>query len=163
MIESIKVGSLIKLTATTGLIHKIGTETYAKSVIMLPSETMEMYEEVAEKPAYTKDQYDAKVAELVREKYTESEEFALQRKAINAAFSPSVVSTGSAAMEEYQAYNAYVEDCKLRAKEILSNHDPDEQLEAERKEQFENERGAEDVENDPEEDHDPEESPEQGV
>lgn len=151
MIESIKIGSLIKLTATTGLIHKIGTETYAKSVIMLPSETIDMYEEVAEKPAYTKDQYDAKVAELVREKYTESEEFALQRKAINSAFSPSVVSADSnVALNEYQQYNAYVEDCKLRAKEILSNHDPDEQLE--------NEREAEDVENDLEEDHDPEES-----
>lgn len=127
MIESIKIGSLIKLIATTGLIHKIGTNTYANSINMLPSDTIDMYEEVDKKPAYTKEQYEAKVAELVREKYTESEEFALQRKAINAAFSPSVVSTGSAAMEEYQAYNAYVEDCKLRAKEILSTPVTEEQ------------------------------------
>ena len=158
MIESIKVGSLIKLTATTGLIHKIGTETYAKSLIMLPSETMEMYEEVAEKPTYTKEQYDAKVAELVREKYTESEEFALQRKAINAAFLPATVSEdGNAALNEYQEYNAYVEDCKLRAKDAGLYKTP-EQLEAEREEQLENEREAEDVENDPEDGHDPEES-----
>ncbi|MBD5193020.1 MAG: hypothetical protein HDS91_00650 [Bacteroidales bacterium] len=157
MIESIKIGSLIKLTATTGLIHKIGTETYAKSVIMRPSETMEMYEEVAEMPTYTKEQYDAKVAELVREKYTDSEEHAIRRKAFNVAFSLATVSEdGNAALNEYQEYNAYVEDCKLRAKDADLYKTP-EQLEAEREEQLENERVAEDVENDPEE------LPEQGV
>lgn len=116
MIESTKLTSgLTKLTATTGLIHKIGTDIYAKSIIMLPSDTPDMYEEVDEKPAYTKEQYDSKVAELVRDRYTESEEFAIQRKAINAAFSPSVTSEDSAAMDEYQAYNAYVDECKERA------------------------------------------------
>lgn len=120
MIESIQLANgLTKLTATAGLIHKIGTDTYATSVIMLPSDTLDLYEEVAEKPAYTKEEYDAKVAELVRERYTESEEFAIQRKAINAAFSPSVASVDNTAMQEYQAYNAYVEECKQKARSIL--------------------------------------------
>lgn len=117
MIESTKItNGLTKLTATAGLVHKVGTETYAKSLIMLPSDTLDMYEEVAEKPAYTKEEYDNKVAELVRKRYTESEEFAIQRKAINAAFSPSVASADSPVMEEYQAYNTYVDECKVRAK-----------------------------------------------
>lgn len=117
MIESTKIANgLIKLTATAGLVHKIGTDIYAPSIVMLPSDTLDMYEEVAEKPAYTKEQYDNKVAELVRQRYSESEEFAIQRKAINAAFSPSVTSADSSALEEYQSYNAYVDECKLRAK-----------------------------------------------
>lgn len=116
MIQTKKIGSLTQLAATNGYVHKIGTDIYVPSIVMLPSDTIEMYEEVAEKPAYTKEQYDAKVAELVRQRYTESEEFAIQRKAINAAFSPSAASADSAAMEEYQAYNAFVDECKLRAK-----------------------------------------------
>lgn len=118
-----KIGNLTKLTATEGLIHKIGTEDYVTSIIMLPTDTLEMYEEVAEKPAYTKEQYDDKVAELVREKYTESEEFAIQRKAINAAFSPSVAEAETD-MSEFTEYNDFVEECKVRAREVLTEeHD----------------------------------------
>lgn len=120
MIESTRLSNgFIKLTATAGLIHKIGTDTYAPSFVMLPSDTLDMYEEVAEKPPYTKEEYDNKVAELVRLRYTESEEFAIQRKAINAAFSPMPLSENStaSAMDEYQAYNAYVEQCKQQAKD----------------------------------------------
>lgn len=111
------LGAVIKLTAENGYIHMVGTDTYVKSIIMLPSDTLDMYEEVADKPAYTKEQYDKKVAELVRQRYTESEEFALQRKAINVAFSPTATSANSTILEEYQAYNAYVEECKERAKD----------------------------------------------
>lgn len=117
MIQQTKIGNLTKITATDGFIHKVGTDTYTKSIIMLPSDTLGMYEEVSELPPYTKDEYDDKVAELVRQKYSESEEFAIQRKAINAAFSPSVTSADNVAMEEYQAYNSYVEECKMRAKD----------------------------------------------
>lgn len=108
--------TLRKISTSSGYIHKLGTETYVKSLIMLPSDTIDMYEEVAEKPAYTKEQYDNKVAELVRKRYTESEEFAIQRKAINAAFSPSVASANSSALKEYQAYNSYIDECKVEAK-----------------------------------------------
>lgn len=118
MIESTSLSNgLTKLTASAGLVHKTGTDIYVQSIIMLPCDTPDMYEEVAEQPAYTKEEYDNKVAELVRERYTASEEFAIQRKAINAAFSPSVASADNTALQEYQAYNAYVEQCKQRAKD----------------------------------------------
>lgn len=121
-----QIGNLRKLTAENGVIHKIGTDTYAKSIIMLPTDTLDMYEEVAEKPAYTKEQYDAKVNELVREKYSESEEFAIQRKAINASFSPAATASDNAAFEEYQTYNAYVDECKEKAKDPELYKTPDE-------------------------------------
>lgn len=81
--------------------------------------------ESAIKPAYSKEEYDAMVARLVRERYSADEEFALQRKAINAVASPATYSVeNDKAMEEYQAYNEYVELCKARAKdpELYENH-----------------------------------------
>lgn len=120
MIQEKQIGKLTQLTSTNGFIHKIGTEIYAKALVMLPNETTEMYEEVDKMPPYTKTEYDTKVAELVRERYSESEEFAIQRKAINAAFSPSTMSIeNSNALEEYAEYNAFVEECKAKAPQEL--------------------------------------------
>ena len=98
-------------------IHRKGTDSYFKRSFILPSQTIEDFEEVDEIPPFTKSEYDAKVAELVREKYTESEEFAIQRKAINEAFSPSTASADSSAMTEYREYNSFVEECKQKAKD----------------------------------------------
>jgi len=99
-------------------IHRIGTDTYFKRGTVLNTDTEADFEEVDEIPPYTKAEYDAKVAELVREKYTESEEFALQRKAINAAFAPATLSEEcGGVLEEYAAYNTYVEECKQKAKD----------------------------------------------
>lgn len=79
---------------------------------------------VADIPPYTKAEYDAKVAELVRSRYSESEEFALQRKMLNAMLpQPATLSDDSdtepfnaeKAMAEYTEYNTYVEQCKLSA------------------------------------------------
>lgn len=96
-------------------IHRISTDTYFKRGITLPSDNVDDFEEVDEIPPYTKEEYDLKVATLVRERYSESEEFAIQRKAINAAFSPNVANAESA-LTEYQEYNTFVEECKLKAK-----------------------------------------------
>lgn len=109
-------------------IHRLGSDIYFKKGTTLLSDDVADYEEVDEIPPYTKREYEDKVNELVRERYTESEEFALQRKAINAAFSPSVTSADSSVLEEYQQYNSYVEECKIRAKEILSEPTKDEPI-----------------------------------
>ncbi len=100
-----------------GYIHKKSTDKYFKKGVMLPNDSLDDFEEVDERPPYTKAQYDAKVAEMVRERYSASEEFAMQRKAINAVSSPAVTDADDSAMEEYEAYNAYVEQCKQRAKD----------------------------------------------
>lgn len=97
-------------------IHRVGSDTYFRRAIVLRSDDLSDFEEVDAVPAYTKAQYDAKVAELVRERYSADEEFALQHKAINAAFSPSVADAEQA-LSEYAAYNSYVNECKTRAKD----------------------------------------------
>lgn len=109
----------MKIAVAECYIHKKGTDQYRTSYILMPGETLDLYEEVATKPPYTKAQYDDKVAELVRQRYSESEEFALQRKAINAAFAPATLDAEgnnyAAALDEFATYNTYVEDCKQRA------------------------------------------------
>lgn len=98
-------------------IHRVGSDVYFKSGTTHVGDTVSDFEEVDEKPAYTKAEYDAKVAELVRRRYSESEEFAIQRKAINAAFSPSASGgENGMALEEYRTYNDYVDGCKNAAK-----------------------------------------------
>ena len=55
--------------------------------------------------------YEDLVNKLVRERYTDSEEFAILRKAINEK------------TDEYFIYNAYVEECKVRAKEFVAERE----------------------------------------
>lgn len=112
MIQTKKIGKLTEISVESGYIHKIGTETYFKRGIMLASDSIEMFEVVDRIPAYTKDQYDKKVAELVREKYSADEEFAIQRKMINSINEDA----DEKAVEEYNAYNTFVEECKKSAK-----------------------------------------------
>lgn len=111
------------------ILHRIGSEDYTEirhTIVKDP----DAWEEVAvtDIPPYTKSEYDAKVAELVREKYTADEEFALHRKMFNAmlpqaaALSDDAVAEADAekAMEEYAEYNAYVEQCKLDAPAVIA-------------------------------------------
>ena len=68
-------------------------------------------ERYVEFTTYSKITYEDLVHKLVREKYSESEEFAILRKAINEK------------TDEYFIYNAYVEDCKVRAKEFVAERE----------------------------------------
>ena len=132
MIKSVTLSKgLVKLTATDGLIHKIGTGAYTPSCVKLRSETIDMYEEVAEAPAYTKEEYKAKVVELIRERYDADKEFEIQREMICAMVPEAAVlgedGAGRApavdpaeAFAAFRAYNAYVDECKARAREELN-------------------------------------------
>ena len=75
-------------------------------------------------PPYSKTEYEAKVAEMVREKYSESEEFALQRKAINAMINPDAIPVDAdgtpSVINSFNEYNRFVEQCKQRAAAMLS-------------------------------------------
>ena len=51
---------------------------------------------VEDVPAYTKAEYDAKVSEMVRGRYSADEEFALQRKMIDALLNPATPMPNSA-------------------------------------------------------------------
>ena len=115
------------------ILHRIDNVDYPTiRRTIVKAEDVDKYEEIANEdiPPYTKAEYDKKVAELVRERYGENEEFAIQRKIINAMMSPETVSEEGAsnkALEEYQAYNLYVMDCKQRAKapELYKQPEPE--------------------------------------
>lgn len=96
------------------LIHRVGTEIYFKRGTTLPSDGAEDYEEVDEVPPYTKEEYDAKVAELIHERYSADEETSL----INNMLDENPTEEHIA---EYRAYQAFRAECKQLAKELLAN------------------------------------------
>lgn len=61
---------------------------------------------------YSKITYESLVNKLVKEKYSDSEEFAILRKAI-----------GNPNNDEYLIYNAFVEDCKIKARAFVEERD----------------------------------------
>ena len=125
-----KIGKLTEISATNGYLHKKGSETYeeCKKRILLPTESESDYEEIAELPKYTREEYEKKVSELIRERYTSDEESAIVRKVVNLMLNPSLADEAPKnedglpfAVDEFNAYNTFAEDCKVRAKEILAN------------------------------------------
>lgn len=80
----------------------------------------------------TEGEYKERVVSLIRERYDGDEESAIQRKAISLLL-PSPLREGEtqegtegdttdglSILEEFAAYNAYVEECKRKAREILN-------------------------------------------
>lgn len=61
---------------------------------------------------YSDISYEKLVAKLVREKYNADEESAIQRKAIMNGVS-----------DEFLTYNAYVEECKVRARAFVTERE----------------------------------------
>ena len=106
---------------TGKMVRRKGSDNYFRRSTSLPGYSADMFEEVDSVPAYTKGEYDHQVAAMVRERYSESEEFAIQRKMLNALMAPAPLGEGEElsgpAVDEFAEYNAYVEKCKLRAKD----------------------------------------------
>lgn len=102
-------------------VHRIGSDTYFKRGTVLDNDAEADFEEVDEIPPFTKEEYDAKVAELVRRRYSASEEFAIQRKAVNLMLNPQTIDADSEValpiLDDFNEYNAYVEECKVRARD----------------------------------------------
>lgn len=100
------------------ILHRVGSADYP--VIrhaMVKEADVDKYEEVAlaDTPPYTEAEYKAKVEELIRERYTASDEFALINNVM--------AGTTAKRQSEYADYQAYREECKRRAKELLSTPD----------------------------------------
>lgn len=109
MLQIAEHGNYRELIATEGYLHKKGDESYneCKRRILLPTENPSDYEEVMELPKYTRDEYETKVSELIRERYSLNEELATLRQR-------------DTKPEKYSEYDAYAEQCKVRAKEELN-------------------------------------------
>lgn len=115
---------------STHFLRRKGEDTSTTPLRDIHTASPDEWEElpIAELPAFTKAEYDAKVAELIRERYTASEEFALHRKMLNAMLHPEAVTldengadTVPVEVREFETYNAYVGECKAEAKRLITN------------------------------------------
>ncbi len=103
MIEQKMIGSLTQLSVNEGYIHLKGTDTYCKSIIMLPSQTLDDYEEVAEIPPTPSPYYAKAVEDRIRSRYSLSEELAILRQRYSKP-------------EEFAEYFAFAEQAKADAR-----------------------------------------------
>lgn len=95
--------------------------------LTVKAENLGQWEEVAaaDMRPYSDEQYNDKVAELVAERYPMAEENAITRKLLNKLLHPEAATLDESGTDkelpkevaQFEAYNAYVEDCKLRAKD----------------------------------------------
>lgn len=108
MLKITDKGQYREITATSGYLHRLGTDVYAKAAIMLPTDREADFEEVESVPKYTEAEYDAEVVRLIRERYDLNAELAILRQRDTKA-------------EEFAKYNAFAEQCKVQAKERLAN------------------------------------------
>lgn len=95
--------------------------------LTIEAENLGQWEEVAiaDMRPYSDEQYNDKVAELVAERYPMAEENAITRKLLNKLLHPESATLDESGTDkelpkevaQFEVYNAYVEDCKARAKD----------------------------------------------
>lgn len=103
------------------VLHRVSTDKYLEGrKTTAPKADAADYDERI-KPPYTKGQYDAKVASLIREKYTADEEAALKSKLLAAILHPDAAVINDdgqpKAVSQFDAFLAYREECLHRAKD----------------------------------------------
>lgn len=125
MIHTRKIKNLTEIFSDSGYIHKIGTENYFKKGVI--NDSIDNYEEVSELPKFTEEEYKIKVRELIAERYDIKEELAIQRKAFNTLKSP-LSENAERYLDEYNTYNSFVEECKVKAIEFLNNKSNGEEI-----------------------------------
>lgn len=87
-------------------IHRRCTESYFKRGTLLKNDTVDDFEEVDEIPPYTQADYEEKVNELIRARYSVSQELAILRQR-------------DSKPDEFEQYNDYAERCKAEARQTL--------------------------------------------
>lgn len=109
MLKIKELNGMREVVATKGYVVRKGeTPTAIKRRIILPSESLDDYEEVLELPAYTEAEYKAKVRELIAQRYSIEDELAIHRQK-------------ETKQEQWAEYDAYCEECKTKAKEALAD------------------------------------------
>lgn len=91
-------------------LHEIGSEDYPEiRKARVKAVDVDRWEEIAVDavPRYTKAQYDAEVERLIAERYSHGKEIEINREA-------------TAKPERFAEYLEYIEECKRRAKELLT-------------------------------------------
>lgn len=100
-----------EIFSTDKYVHIKNTDVYFKRAVAV-SLSVEQCEEVETIPNIINDtEYGNQVNELIRAKYSLSEELSLLRQR-------------DSKQEEYQKYNAYCEECKKTVKDKISEGEP---------------------------------------
>lgn len=128
MIETDKENGFVELTVSdkANILHRVGSAEYPEiRRTTVRAEEASAWEEI-EQPAFTKAEYDAKVAELIRERYTADEEFALKSKMLAAILHPDAAVINEdgqpKAVSQFDAFLTYREECLQRAKDPALYH-----------------------------------------
>lgn len=98
-------------TDAAHILHKKGSEDYPEiRKAMVKADYADSYEEVAVEdiPPYTKAEYAEEVSRLIRERYSLDAELAILRQR-------------DSKPQEFAAYNAYAEQCKSSARQMLDD------------------------------------------
>ena len=90
-------------------VHRLGTESYFKRSTLLPGDTVDKFEEVDEVPEETGTSYNEEVNNMIRQRYSLSEELAILRQR-------------DTEPEEFAAYNEYAEYCKVEVKNRVNEN-----------------------------------------
>lgn len=110
-----KSNTLVELsTDSEHILHRKGAQSYLEvRRATISRDAVDDWEEIplAEVPAYTEAEYGARVEELIRERYSVADEFALINNIM--------AGVTEKRQSEYAAYQEYREECKRRAKEML--------------------------------------------
>ena len=109
------------------------------SMTLLQGDTADSFEEFTPEPAplFTEQERAERIVSLIRQRYSADEEDAIRRKAIAAILNGEPITLENGAeqpkwLTEFNAYNYYAEECKVKATEQLTA-----EKEAQRKEVFE--------------------------
>ena len=92
------------------ILHRIGSDDYTEiHHATVTADDLDNWEEIAVDavPRYTKAQYDAEVERLIAEHYSHGKEIEINREATTKP-------------ERFAEYLEYIEECKRRAKELLT-------------------------------------------
>lgn len=92
------------------ILHRIGSDDYTEiHHATVTADDLDNWEEIAVDavPRYTKAQYDAEVERLIAERYSHGKEIEINREATTKP-------------ERFAEYLEYIEECKRRAKEMLT-------------------------------------------
>ncbi len=101
------------------ILHRIGSDDYTPiRHTMVKPDDIDAYEEIAVEdiPPYTKAEYDAEVERLIALRYSHGKEIEINRE-------------HDTKPERFAEYLAYVDECKAKAKEILSEKESTEEEE----------------------------------
>lgn len=94
-----------EIVASDGkFVHRKNQNVWFRRATLLTGETIDSFEEADSIPEIVSDfEYEYKVNDLIRQRYSLSEELSLLRQRDNKP-------------EEFQAYYQYAEECKIKAK-----------------------------------------------